>query len=200
MSPATDTQPAAPTGAPGARHRRADAQRNYERIVVVARAAVAERGADIVLEDIARDAGVGIGTLYRHFPTRQALFEATFLDEAQELRARAEALAEEPSPFDALVDWLRLQMDFGAHGRSMGAAVMNAKHTEGSEIQVACVSMREAGTALLQRAQAAGEVRAEVDMVDVLRLIQGVLLANEASPDPVRVGRMFDLVIAGIRA
>jgi AcrR family transcriptional regulator len=182
------------------RLRRADAQRNYERILDVARMAVAERGADVVLEDIAREAGVGIGTLYRHFPNRQALFEAAFLDEAEELRQRAEDAAGGPSPLDALIGWLHLQMDFGARGRSMGAAVMNAKHTEGSEIQLACVAMRDAGAALLARAQAAGEVRAGVDMIDLLRLIHGVVLANEQAPEPERVERMFDLVIAGIRA
>ncbi len=85
------------------RTRRADAQRNYDRIVAAARAALAERGIDVVLEDVAREAGVGIGTLYRHFPTRQALFEATFLDEALELRDRAEELTDDPSPLDALV-------------------------------------------------------------------------------------------------
>src|SRR5580698_8209824 len=101
--------------------RRADAQRNYEIILATARAAVAERGGSIVLEDVARDAGVGIGTLYRHFPTRQSLLEASFLQEAEELRDRAVALADEPEPLEALVAWLRLQMDFGAHGHSMGA-------------------------------------------------------------------------------
>jgi AcrR family transcriptional regulator len=182
------------------RPRRADAQRNYERILVVARAAVSRRGADIVLEDVAREAGVGIGTLYRHFPTRQDLFEATFLDEAQELRARAEDLAGDAFPLAALAGWLQLQMDFGARGRSMGAAVMNAKHTEGSDIQLACVAMRESGAALLRRAQAAGEVRPGVELAEVLRLIHGVALANEQAPDPVITARMFDLVIAGISA
>jgi AcrR family transcriptional regulator len=183
------------------RPRRADAQRNYERILGAARSAVATRGADVVLEDIARDAGVGIGTLYRHFPTRQALFEATFLDEANELRDRAGELAlAAPTPLDALVAWLHLQMDFGARGRSMGAAVMNAKHTEGSEIQCACVDMRAAGEVLLDRAKAAGQVRAEVDIIDLLRVLNGVVLANEAAGDSERAGPMFDLVIAGIRA
>src|ERR1700691_3364075 len=148
--------------------RRADAQRNYDVILLTTRAAVAERGGDIVLEDIARDAGVGIGTLYRHFPTRQDLLEAAFLDEAVELRERAKELSSAPATLDALISWLRLQMDFGAHGRSMGAAVMNAKHTEGTEIQIACVNMREAGEVLLRRAQDAGDVRADVEMVDVL--------------------------------
>jgi AcrR family transcriptional regulator len=182
------------------RPRRADAQRNYEHILAVARVAVAERGGDIVLEDIARDAGVGIGTLYRHFPNRQALFEATFLDEALELRARAESLVGDPDPFAALRGWLRQQMDFGAHGHSMGAAVMNAKHTEGSEIQRACIGMREAGALLLGQAQAAGTVREDVELSDVLRLIHGVVLADRQVPDPERADRMFDLVMAGIRA
>ena len=180
--------------------RRADAQRNYDRVLAVARGAVAERGGNIVLEDIARDAGVGIGTLYRHFPTRQDLLEAAFLDEANELRARAHELAGHPEPLDALVGWLRLQLDFGAHGRSMGATVMSAKHVEGSEIQLACAGMREAGAVLLGRAQAAGAVRPEVRMADVLRLMHGIVLANEQAPDPERVDGMFDLVIAGIRA
>jgi AcrR family transcriptional regulator len=179
--------------------RRADAQRNYDRVLAVAREAVAARGGDIVLEDIARDAGVGIGTLYRHFPTRQDLLEAAFLDEAVELRERAEKLAHEADSLGALVSWLRQQLDFGAHGRSMGAAVMNAKHTEGSEIQLACVAMRESGDVLLKRAQEAGAVRVGVDLPDVLRLIHAIAIANEQAPDPGQVQRMFDLLIAGIR-
>jgi AcrR family transcriptional regulator len=181
------------------RGRRADAQRNYDRLLAVARAAVAERGGDIVLEDIAREAGVGIGTLYRHFPTRQDLLEAAFLDEALELRDRAEELVDEPAELEALVGWLRLQLDFGAHGRSMGAAVMNAKHVEGSEIQLACVAMRASGAVLLERAQAAGFIGEKVDLSDVLRLIHAIVIANEQSPDAAQLQRMFDLVIAGIR-
>ena len=182
------------------RQRRADAQRNYERILAAARTAVDERGGDVVLEDIAREAGVGIGTLYRHFPTRQALLEATFLDETRELRGRAEQLVAERPPLDALVGWLRLQMDLGMRGHSMGAAVMAAKHVEGSEIQLACAAMRESGTDLLERAQATGEVRAGVDMGDLLRLVHGVVLVSRQAPDPERMERMFQLVIAGIRA
>jgi AcrR family transcriptional regulator len=179
--------------------RRADAQRNYDRLLSVARESVAARGGDIVLEDIARDAGVGIGTLYRHFPTRQDLLEAAFLDEAVELRECAEKLANESDALESLVDWLRLQLDFGAHGRSMGAAVMNAKHLEGSQIQLACVAMRESGVVLLTRAQDSGTVRCDVELPDVLRLIHAIVIANEQFPDPDQVQRMFDLVIAGIR-
>ncbi len=179
--------------------RRADAQRNYELILAAARTAVAERGGNIVLEDIARDAGVGIGTLYRHFPTRQDLLEATFLNEALELKDRARALADETASLEALVGWLRLQMDFGAHGRSMGAAVMNAKHTEGSPIQTACLGMRDAGAVLLRRAQDDGLVREDIDMIDLLRLTHGIVLASEQARDNQRVDSMFELVIAGIR-
>src|SRR5450631_4099299 len=122
---------------------RADAQRNYASLLNAARVAISERGADIVLEDIARSAGVAIGTLYRHFPTRQDLLEAVFLDEANELREHAELLASAPVPFDALMNWLRLQMDFAARGQSMGAAVMAAKHVPGARIYVTKKAMHE---------------------------------------------------------
>jgi AcrR family transcriptional regulator len=190
------------------RPRRADAQRNYDRVLAVTRETVAEQGGDIVLEDIARRAGVGIGTLYRHFPTRQDLLEATFLDEAQELTARADelagGLAGDPeggqAAFDALVVWLRAQLAFGTRGRCMGAAVLNAKHTEGSEIQLACLAMRASGAVLVKRAQDAGTVRPDVEMLDLLRLMHGIVLANEAAPEPEQAERMFELVMAGIRA
>jgi AcrR family transcriptional regulator len=179
---------------------RADAQRNRALLVATARQAVAEQGGEVCLEEIARRAGVGIGTLYRHFPTRQALLEATFLDEANELRDEAERRCVEERPGAALIGWLQLHLEFGARGRSMGAAVMNAKHTDGSEIQLACADMREAGKVLLGRAQEAGEIRTGVDMSDMLRMMHAIVLVNEQAPeDPERVERMFELVIAGLR-
>ncbi len=181
------------------RRMRADAQRNYANLLSAARAAVAERGGDIVLEDIARSAGVAIGTLYRHFPTRQDLLEAVFLDETNELRARAEDLAGAAVPLDALVSWLRLQMGFAARGRSMGAAVMAAKHVQGTRIHTAFKAMREAAEVLLHRAQAAGEVRTDVQIDDLLRLVYGIVLVTEHASEPDGANRMLDLVIAGIR-
>ena len=178
---------------------RADAQRNYASLLKAARAAVSERGADIVLEDVARSAGVAIGTLYRHFPTRQDLLEAVFLDEANELRLHAEELAGAPNPLDALISWLRLQMDFGARGRSMGAAIMAAKHVPGTRIYTANMAMHEAGAVLLLRAQAAEQIRADVHIIDVLRLVYGIAMVNEHASDPDGANRMLDLVIAGIR-
>ncbi len=200
----TTTEPAAPDTAAATapcetRPLRADAQRNRDRIVEAARASVAECGGDIVLEEVARRAGVGIGTLYRHFPTRQALFEAAFLHEAQELTGRARELAEVPGSIDVLVDWLHLQMDLGSHGHAMGAAVLAAKQIEGSELQTACAAMRDAGAELLRRAQAAGAVRPDVEMTDLVRLVHGIVMADALAPDPARSARMFDVVIAGIR-
>jgi AcrR family transcriptional regulator len=185
-----------PTPAP--RAMRADAQRNYANLLKTARAAVSERGADLSLEDIARSAGVAIGTLYRHFPTRQDLLEAVFLDEANELRVRAEALASAPGPLDALMSWLRLQMDFAARGRSMGAAVMAAKHVPGTSIYEANKAMHEAGAVLLLRAQAAGQIRADVQLLDVIRLVYGIVMVNEHASDAESANRMFDLIIEGI--
>ncbi len=178
---------------------RADAQRNYTSLLKVARVAVSERGADISLEDIARSAGVAIGTLYRHFPTRQDLLEAVFLDETNELRVYAEELASAPNPLDALISWLRLQMDFAARGRSMGAAIMSAKHVPGTRISTANVAMHKAGEVLLHRAQAAKQIRMDVNSIDVVRLVYGIVMVNEYASDPEGVRRMLDLVIAGIR-
>jgi AcrR family transcriptional regulator len=185
--------------APASRPMRADAQRNYASLLNTARVAVSERGADIVLEDIAKSAGVAIGTLYRHFPTRQDLLEAVFLDETNELRARAEALASAPVPFDALMSWLRLQMDFAAFGRSMGAVIMAAKHVPGTRIYEANKAMHQAGEVLLLRAQAAEQIRTDVHIIDVLRLVYGIVMVTEHASDPDGANRMLDLVIAGIR-
>ncbi|MGH8922872.1 MAG: TetR/AcrR family transcriptional regulator, partial [Actinomycetes bacterium] len=138
---------------------RADARRNRDRLLAAAREAFAEQGGDAALDEIARCAGVGIGTLYRHFPTRQDLMEAAFLDQAQELQAKAVELAADPDPFSALVTWLRAHMVAGARGRSLASTVMCAKHQQGSPINVACTQMAAAGAALLVRAQAAGQVR-----------------------------------------
>jgi AcrR family transcriptional regulator len=182
------------------RPRRADAQRNYERLVAIARAATEEHGERISLEDVAREAGVAIGTLYNHFPTRQDLLAATFIDETEELRSLALQLAEHDEPHEALRQWLRLQLDYSGRGRSLGATVMSWKHVEGSHMQLAFASMCAAGEQLLSCAQDAGEIRDDIDLIDVLRLVWGIeLSATHASASPERVDAMFDIVIAGLR-
>lgn len=179
---------------------RADAQRNRDRLLDVAVRALADGGADVTLEAIAREAGVGIGTLYRHFPTRQDLQEAVFLDQVEELRRRSEELANDPDPLASLVSWLRLQVDMGSFKRKLGTAVMTAKRREGSPIQESYGRACTAGAALLQRAKDAGQVRADVELDDLTRLLHGVVLTADEEPDGnQRMARMFDLIVAGLR-
>ena len=179
--------------------RRADARRTRQKLLDAARILIDEHGRDLALEEVARRAGVAIGTLYNHFPTRQALFQALFTDDADELRQRAEEWHDDPDPAAALIRWLRLQLEYGARGRSMGATVMNMRHDEGSPIQHRHATMHSAGEALLQRAQATGHIRADVELSRILRLVLGILLANEDAPDPEGTLPMFEILIDGIR-
>lgn len=182
------------------RSRRADAQLNYDRLVAVARAATEERGERISLEEVAREAGVSIGTLYNHFPTRQDLLAATFIDETEELRARAVELADSAAPAEALLQWLHLHLRYSARGRGLGALVMSWKYVEGSDMQVAFAAMRGAGEQLFARAVAHGAVRDGIELIDLLRLVWGTeLISSQAAAPPERVDAMFGVVIAGLR-
>ena len=188
------------SNAPVRRARRADAQLNYDRLVAVARAATEQRGERISLEDVARDAGVSIGTLYNHFPTRQDLLAATFIDETEELRARAAELTHGDDPAAALSEWLRLHVHYSARGRGLGALVMSWKYVEGSDMQIAFHAMRKAGEQLFRRAVEHGDVREGLELIDALRLIWGMeLTATQESAPPERIDAMFDIVISGLR-
>jgi AcrR family transcriptional regulator len=169
---------------PARRSRRADAQLDYDRLVAVARAATQERGERISLEDIAREAGVAIGTLYNHFPTRQDLLAATFIDETEELRTRAVELIDHVAPAEALRAWLHLHLQYSARGRGLGALVMSWKYVEGSDMQVAFQAMREAGEHLFGRAVDHGDVRGGVQLIDLLRLIWGLELISAQAAAP----------------
>jgi AcrR family transcriptional regulator len=181
------------------RRPRADAVRNRARIVETASAVFAVRGSDASLEEIARGAGVGIGTLYRHFPTREDLVEAVFHDRLDELQQLAEELLGSDQPWEALTTWLHEQLQQAAACRGLAAEAMLSMLADDDEPR-ACESMRQAGAALLARAQAAGEVRGEVDIDDLVRMVQAVSLAAEESDDPASAERMFRFVIDGIRA
>jgi AcrR family transcriptional regulator len=194
MPSSTTTPDAAP------RPQRADARRNHDRLLGAARAVFTEQGPDAPLEEVARRAGVGIGTLYRHFPTREALITAVFFDRIETLRARAEELAESESPVDALRLWLREQLDEAAKMRGLGAMAMNLMLCEQQPPQ-ACAPMRDAGATLLARAQAAGEVRTDTDIDDLLHLVVGIGLASEDAPDGAALAdRLFALMLDGVRA
>jgi AcrR family transcriptional regulator len=189
-----------PAEAKQARPMRADAQRNYARLLDAATAAFVEHGADDVsLEEIARRAGVGIGTLYRHFPTRQALLEAVYRDQVESLNARAEQLRDTESPGDALADWMRALVRFSSTKRSMTSALLATLGTN-SELLSSCSQVIcGAAESLLARAQQAGVVRPDADARDLIRLVHAVNIATEKAPDPGQADRMLALILDGLR-
>jgi AcrR family transcriptional regulator len=177
------------------RPKRADAQRNYDKLLAAARAAFTEADTEASLEAIARRAGVGIGTLYRHFPTRQILIEAVYVDEVDALSRSARDLAELP-PWDALVAWLRRFVDYVATKQ----ALINELFAEGgsTEVFASCRSaLYGAGEPLLTRAQEAGVVRADVDVADVLHLVSGI--AKLSHVDPAQAEHILDVALDGLR-
>ncbi len=180
---------------------RADARRNYEGLLAAAGAAFAEHGADDVsLEEIARRAGVGIGTLYRHFPTRQALLESVYRDQVEALRARADELLETVPPDVALTAWLRDLLEFGRTKRRLSAALMATLGKDSELISTCSGLMRISVTDVLTRAQEAGVVRADADPTDLLRLVHAISLTTEWAPDPGQADRLLALVLDGLRS
>jgi AcrR family transcriptional regulator len=188
-----------PTGTP-AGPKRADARRNYESLIAAATEAFAERGADDVsLEEIARRAGVGIGTLYRHFPARQALLEAVYKDQVDGLEVLAGKLLVSESPGQALAEWMRAFAAFGRTKRSLSAALM-ATLGRDSELLSACSKvLRDCTETLLARAQEAGVVRPDVQSADLLRLTHALIMAADwPGADPGQADRMFALLMDGL--
>ena len=182
------------------RRERADARRNRERVLAAAQAVFAAQGPDASLEEIARHAEVGIGTLYRHFPTRQALLEAVFRDSVTALCDQADALIDGATPYEALSTWLRAQL---AHATTYGSLAASAMLTSLGDDggTSSCEAMRQSAALLLARAQAAGEVRSDVVADDVMRLIGALALAVDDSPDGAeRADRLFALMMDGLRA
>jgi AcrR family transcriptional regulator len=179
---------------------RADARRNYDRLLAAAKTAFAEHGPDASLDEIARRAGVGIGTLYRHFPTRLALQEAVVREGNEAARAEAEALLASPSPGDALAAWLRAELGRIAVYRGLGAEVMNAALDGDAGSSASCQALTAAAGALLARAQQAGAVRTDVEIASILRLLNGIALATEQAPDgAAQAERLLSLVLDGLR-
>jgi AcrR family transcriptional regulator len=175
---------------------RSDARRNYERVLTAASAAFAERGADDVsLEEIARRAGVGIGTLYRHFPTRPALLEAVYRDQAEALGALAGKLLVAESPGAALAAWVKALVEFSATKRGL----MRELVADSPFIPVCKTVIGESSNAILQRAQQAGVARADVTGNDLSRMAHGLVMAAEfGRDDPGLLDRMVSVVLAGL--
>ncbi|MFI0898922.1 TetR/AcrR family transcriptional regulator [Streptomyces sp. NPDC020983] len=175
---------------------RADAQRNYDRLLEEARQAFIVHGTDAALEDIARHAGVGIGTLYRHFPDRSALMSAVFVSELDALTARARELVEQEEPLPALLAWLKAVAVHATAYRGLSARI--AADSDGHMRQCK-VLLHDAGNTLLARAQDAGEVRPDVSMSDLLRLTTGLITIAEQNPeDKGTFDRLMNLAVRGI--
>ena len=175
---------------------RADARRNFERLLTVAHTVFAEQGTGASLEEIARRAEVGIGTLYRHFPTREALLEALLNAGFTTLRKKAEALLESPSPRDALAEWLSHFAAGSATYRGLSGSVLVTAQQEGSALYDSCHGMTAAGARLVTRAQEEGDLRADVNPMDVLALAGAVAWVAEQLPDDGDLpGRLLGLVM-----
>ncbi len=183
----------------GARPMRADARRNYDRLLTAAAAAFAERGADTSLEDIARQAGVGIGTLYRHFPTRAALLEASYLVQLEALCAQATGLLDEPEPGAALVTWLRAFAQHNVRSRGLKEVLAAATREEGSPLSNCKQLLREAVDGLLSRAQRAGAIRSDLTPTELMRLVHAVFLTAEQTGDAGQTDRLLSLLLDGLR-
>ena len=178
---------------------RADAQQNRERILEVAKDAFTRFGADTSLDDIAKAAGVGPGTLYRHFPTRDALIEAVYRTEVGKLAAAERRFAETMPPIEALRAWMLLFVDYIAAKQIIAPALNTfvggpSKLYEGSRAQI-----QGAINALVKRAIKSGDIRKDLDPFDLLRALIGV--SNVASaPDWQRSAkRLVDILITGSR-
>jgi AcrR family transcriptional regulator len=175
---------------------RADARRNYERLLAAAIAAFTERGGDDVsLEEIARRAGVGIGTLYRHFPTRPALLQAVYRDQVEALGVLAGKLITAESPSAALTDWVRALVEFSVSKRSMTRELLG----DSPFLPVCKTVIRESSNALLERAQQAGAARTDLTGGDLQRMAHGLVMAAEyGADDPGLLDRLISVVLAGL--
>ncbi|MBL7502719.1 TetR/AcrR family transcriptional regulator [Frankia sp. CNm7] len=178
---------------------RADARRNYDRILDAAGSAIAQHGAEASLEDIARRAGVGSATLHRHFPSRQTLLEAVFRDRVQTLCATARDLAADLDPERALVAWLRAVAVHIASNRGLAASLMHGARDPARDTTCHALVV-SAGDALLANARRAGAVRPDVAIIDLLKLANAVGLATEQEADgAAEAERLLMLSIDGVR-
>jgi AcrR family transcriptional regulator len=187
-------QPAEPVRRP-----RADAVRNRDRVLEAAKAVFSTGGPDASLEAVARRAGVGIGTLYRHFPTREALFEAVYRREVQQLSELAEQLKSAPEPVDALRRWLRSNVEFVATKKGMSAALALAVQGSSELSAHAFDRLTKAVGALLDRAVAAGEIRSDISAEDVLRALIGMCYMHDQPGWQTSVLRLLDVFVDGLR-
>ena len=189
----------AKTSQPLERKPRSDAQRNRERIMEAAKEAFTRSGASASLDDIAKQSGVGPGTLYRHFPTRDELLEAVYRTEVEKLAAAARKFGETMPPVEALRAWLLLFVDYIATKRLIAPALNALAEGPSRLFEASYAQVGEAIRALVKRAIKSGEIRKDLDPIDLLRALIGV--ANVANnPDRQQSARrLVDILVIGSR-
>jgi AcrR family transcriptional regulator len=178
------------------RPKRADARRNYGKVLAAAREAFAEGGEATSLEEIARRAEVGIGTLYRHFPNRQALLEAVYVDEVEEV-CRSAAELEGAEPWEALNAWFERLISYLATKRALAHELLDYLDHDASLFKVCRASLFEAGEPLLRRAQDAGAVRPDVTIADVIQMVAGI--GKIPTSDPAQTDHILRIALDGLR-
>ena len=182
-----------------ARKPRADRVRNRERVLEAAKAVFAEGGPAGSLEGVARRAGVGVGTLYRHFPTRQALFEAVYRREVEQLAELAEQLGTDLPPLEALRRWMRANVEFVATKKGMSAALAVAAHNSSGLTAYSMDRLGQALEILLRRAAKAGAIRDDIGPEDILRTVVGLCYTHDKPGWQGHVLRLVDVFVDGMR-
>ncbi|MFD5557320.1 TetR/AcrR family transcriptional regulator [Streptomyces sp. NPDC127068] len=182
------------------RPKRADGARNYDAILAAARKAFEAEGSDAALEDIAARAGVAIGTLYRHFPTRAALVEAATRDGLAHLIARAEGLADQDDPLAALTEWMDCAVHHISTFRGLVGILTQSMYDEGTPSHAACAAMHSSGADLLRAAQRADLIRPDLTADELFDLLSGAAWVRENARPGQDDGseRFLRLVLEGI--
>lgn len=188
--------PEVPTQTTPGGPKRADARRNYELVLATAREAFAEGGESTALEEIARRAGVGIGTLYRHFPTRQALLEALYVNEVEEL-SKSAALLDDADPWRALTVWFEQITGYLVTKRALASELLNYLDEDAPLFRECRAAVFDAGEPLLKRAQDAGVVRPDVDFSDVIHMVGGI--TRIPASDPGQLDHILSIALDGLR-
>lgn len=177
---------------------RADARKNRDHLLAIAGAVIAEQGVDASLRDIARKADVGLATLFRHFPTREALLDALLRVHFDELTAKAAELENFSSSEEALVVWLRAFVACAHDYRGVVASMMTAIEDPQSALHASCVTMRASGTRLLARAQAEGVARTDIDGTDLFALVGSLAWLGDQPALAPRLDHLFGVVMSAI--
>ena len=178
---------------------RADAQRNRDKLIEVATTAFTELGVDVALEEIARKADVGIGTLYRNFPTREALVLAVYRNQIEGLRIAAHELPKTLGPADALREWMRGFVEYGAIKRGLVTLLKSMMETDGNLFDQTRAILMESAGSLMTAAADAGEIRPDFAPGDVIRALGGICMATDRPDAGATAVALVDLVFDGLR-